>query len=181
MKELAKHKAVLPARGTFTREIIEQAFEQHHVDVDISLSTNYLETIKMLVSVGLGWSVFTGDEHLAATRVAPCRQCIGRGGVPLPQGYLKQGPLTRRAGQDNGLRGQPCVPPILLAQRAHKSLDILHFDHTPQRLECLAADLGVNVVEGLQDVKTGVKVIAKPAPSPTPAGAASTTAAPTGS
>lgn len=54
---LAQHKAVLPARGTFTREIIEQAFSKYQVDVNISLSTNYLETIKMLVSVGLGWSV----------------------------------------------------------------------------------------------------------------------------
>jgi DNA-binding transcriptional LysR family regulator len=56
-KQLAEYKAVLPARGTFTREIIEQAFARHHVEVNISLSTNYLETIKMLVSVGLGWSV----------------------------------------------------------------------------------------------------------------------------
>jgi DNA-binding transcriptional LysR family regulator len=57
LKKLSEHKAVLPARGTFTREIIEQAFVKHHVNVNISLSTNYLETIKMLVSVGLGWSV----------------------------------------------------------------------------------------------------------------------------
>jgi DNA-binding transcriptional LysR family regulator len=57
LKQLAEHKAVLPARGTFTREIIEQAFEQQHIEVNISLSSNYLETIKMLVSVGLGWSV----------------------------------------------------------------------------------------------------------------------------
>lgn len=57
LKQLAEYKAVLPARGTFTREIIEQAFSRHKMNVDISLSTNYLETIKMLVSVGLGWSV----------------------------------------------------------------------------------------------------------------------------
>ncbi len=57
LKQLAEHKAVLPARGTFTREIIELVFDKHQVEVDISLSTNYLETIKMLVSVGLGWSV----------------------------------------------------------------------------------------------------------------------------
>jgi len=57
LKQLAQYKAVLPARGTFTREIIEHAFARQQVNVDISLSTNYLETIKMLVSVGLGWSV----------------------------------------------------------------------------------------------------------------------------
>lgn len=57
LRQLAEHKAVLPARGTFTREIIEQAFTEQKVEVNISLATNYLETIKMLVSVGLGWSV----------------------------------------------------------------------------------------------------------------------------
>jgi len=57
LKDLADYKAVLPARGTFTREIIERAFVKHRIEVNISLSTNYLETIKMLVSVGLGWSV----------------------------------------------------------------------------------------------------------------------------
>jgi len=57
LQQLAEYKAVLPARGTFTREIIEHAFAQQKINVDISLSTNYLETIKMLVSVGLGWSV----------------------------------------------------------------------------------------------------------------------------
>lgn len=57
LKQLSEHKAILPARGTFTREIIEQAFDKHHVNINIKLSTNYLETIKMLVSVGLGWSV----------------------------------------------------------------------------------------------------------------------------
>jgi DNA-binding transcriptional LysR family regulator len=57
LKQLAEHKAVLPARGTFTREIIEQAFDRQNIEVNISLSSNYLETIKMLVSVGLGWSV----------------------------------------------------------------------------------------------------------------------------
>ena len=57
LKDLAQHKAILPARGTFTREIIEQAFARQKQTPDISLASNYLETIKMLVSVGLGWSI----------------------------------------------------------------------------------------------------------------------------
>lgn len=57
LSELAKHKAILPARGTFTREIIEQVFDQKALRLDITLASNYLETIKMLVSVGLGWSI----------------------------------------------------------------------------------------------------------------------------
>jgi DNA-binding transcriptional LysR family regulator len=57
LAELANHKAILPARGTFTREIIEDAFQHKKLNLDISLASNYLETIKMLVSVGLGWSI----------------------------------------------------------------------------------------------------------------------------
>jgi len=57
LNDLAHHKAILPARGTFTREIIEDAFAGKKLELDISLASNYLETIKMLVSVGLGWSI----------------------------------------------------------------------------------------------------------------------------
>lgn len=57
LNDLANHKAILPARGTFTREIIEHAFAGKKLELDISLASNYLETIKMLVSVGLGWSI----------------------------------------------------------------------------------------------------------------------------
>lgn len=71
--QLAEYKAVLPARGTFTREIIEQAFIKYHVDVNISLSTNYLETIKMLVSVGLGWSVLPESMLSADVKAIPAQ------------------------------------------------------------------------------------------------------------
>ncbi len=57
LTDLAEHKAILPARGTFTREIIEQAFLEKGLPLNISLASNYLETIKMLVSVGLGWTI----------------------------------------------------------------------------------------------------------------------------
>ncbi len=57
LTELANHKAILPARGTFTREIIEHAFVDKKLQLDISLASNYLETIKMMVSVGIGWSI----------------------------------------------------------------------------------------------------------------------------
>ncbi|MEE9334924.1 MAG: LysR family transcriptional regulator [Granulosicoccaceae bacterium] len=53
---LAKHAAVLPAPGTITRDVLFEALSKSQVIVDIALETNYLETIKMMVSVGLGWS-----------------------------------------------------------------------------------------------------------------------------
>jgi len=54
---LADHRAVLPGRGTVTRRILLDALAPHDVSIITALETNYLETIKMLVSVGLGWSV----------------------------------------------------------------------------------------------------------------------------
>ena len=55
--QLCQHPAILPAAGTYTREIIERAFRPYGLTIPIRMGTNYLETIKMMVSVGLGWSV----------------------------------------------------------------------------------------------------------------------------
>ena len=54
---LSQHTAILPARGTYTREVLERAIEHSNSKLKVGLATNYLETIKMMVSVGLGWSV----------------------------------------------------------------------------------------------------------------------------
>ena len=56
-KQLASHAAILPTRGTYTRQIFEHTMRKHKIELKVGLSTNYLETIKMMVGVGLGWSV----------------------------------------------------------------------------------------------------------------------------
>ncbi|MBT6553534.1 MAG: LysR family transcriptional regulator [Gammaproteobacteria bacterium] len=55
--DLVKYPAVLPSHGTFTREAIERALQGIREKLIINLETNYLETIKMMASVGLGWSI----------------------------------------------------------------------------------------------------------------------------
>jgi DNA-binding transcriptional LysR family regulator len=55
--ELSKYTAILPGLNTYTGQIIKNLFEKHNLKLNISMSTNYLETIKMMVSIGLGWSV----------------------------------------------------------------------------------------------------------------------------
>lgn len=55
--ELACHPALLPARGTATREVLERRFAPLGVEIKTSLSTNYLETLKTMASIGLGWSL----------------------------------------------------------------------------------------------------------------------------
>ncbi|WP_366943350.1 LysR family transcriptional regulator [Nevskia sp.] len=57
LRELAAHPAVLPDARTYTHRIVMRALQAHGVAPRIRLSTNYLETLKMLVAIGLGWSV----------------------------------------------------------------------------------------------------------------------------
>ena len=57
LQALLEYPAILPSRGTFTRNIIEQTLKDHPTPLKINLETNYLETIKMMVSIGLGWSI----------------------------------------------------------------------------------------------------------------------------
>jgi len=54
--DLAKHRAILPAVGTYTRSVIEKPVIQKQKSLDVILETNYLETIRMMVTIGLGWS-----------------------------------------------------------------------------------------------------------------------------
>ncbi len=67
--QLANFAAILPSHGTFTRELIDDHFSDNRDQLNVRLETNYLETIKMLVSIGQGWSVLPKtlvDESLQA-------------------------------------------------------------------------------------------------------------------
>lgn len=57
LADLSEFSAILPDMTTFTGRIVKGMFEHHELPLIIGMSTNYLETIKMLIGVGLGWSV----------------------------------------------------------------------------------------------------------------------------
>ncbi|PCJ34576.1 MAG: LysR family transcriptional regulator [Moraxellaceae bacterium] len=57
LQDLSSYTAILPSETTFTRRLVETLFDEQGLLVNVSISTNYLETIKMMVSIGLGWSV----------------------------------------------------------------------------------------------------------------------------
>ena len=54
---LSGHPAIMPGLNTYTGQIVARLFNQHHLDLQVSMATNYLETIRMMASVGLGWTV----------------------------------------------------------------------------------------------------------------------------
>lgn len=72
LAELAAHQAVFPGSNTFTHGIVSRLFEAHGLRPQVSMSTNYMETIKMMVSIGLAWSILPRtmlDESVKVLRV----------------------------------------------------------------------------------------------------------------
>jgi DNA-binding transcriptional LysR family regulator len=57
LTDLAEHPAVLPSTHTYTRGILESLLRNEGLALNVAMETNYLETLRMLVSTGLGWSL----------------------------------------------------------------------------------------------------------------------------
>ncbi len=73
LKTLSEHPAILPGLNTYTGQIVARLFNQHHLALQVSMATNYLETIRMMTSVGLGWTVLPRsmrDQTLATLQVS---------------------------------------------------------------------------------------------------------------
>lgn len=73
LKEVAQYPALLPERRFYTTQLVENLFARHGLRIKINLSTNYLETIKALISAGYAWGVLPRsmleDKSLAILRV----------------------------------------------------------------------------------------------------------------
>jgi len=57
LSELTYHAAILPSESTFTHQIVADQFKRNGLTLNVMMSTNYLDTIRMMVSIGLGWSL----------------------------------------------------------------------------------------------------------------------------
>jgi Transcriptional regulator len=67
VEHLSLSPCVLPSPDTETHKIIRREFDQAGYTLDIQMQTNNLETLKMLTTVGLGWSLLPKtmlDEQL---------------------------------------------------------------------------------------------------------------------
>lgn len=74
--ELAAHPAVLPDPSTFTHRIIADRFAADGLGVRLHMTTNAMETLKMLAGVGLAWSVLPHtmlDDSTVVLRVPGAR------------------------------------------------------------------------------------------------------------
>ena len=57
LEDLITYPSLLPASNTYTSQITLAEFAKYGLKPYASMSTNPLESIRMLVSIGLGWSV----------------------------------------------------------------------------------------------------------------------------
>ena len=72
LEKLLDYPAILPGPGTYTREIILNAFSSLRDRIQIGMATNYLEVLKMLAAIGLGWSALPRtmiDEGLKVVQI----------------------------------------------------------------------------------------------------------------
>lgn len=72
MSRLLEYPAILPGPGTYTREIILNAFGRQRDRIQVGMATNYLEVLKMLAVIGLGWSALPRtmiDEGLNVVQI----------------------------------------------------------------------------------------------------------------
>ena len=91
VEDVAAHPAVLPDSNTFTHRFVADAFARRGQTLQLRMTSNYMETIKMLASVGLAWTVLPNtmlDAQLKVLRIEGLqlsRQlgCIVHGGRSL--------------------------------------------------------------------------------------------------
>lgn len=82
--QINAYPAILPAADTFTYQIVHKQLSSLGLEPNLGISTNYLDTIRMMVRSGLGWSLLPEtliDEHLV-------RLNTGSQPVERPLGYI---------------------------------------------------------------------------------------------
>ena len=76
LNALSQHPAILPGLNTYTGQIVKRLFDRHGLPLQVSMATNYLETIRMMASVALGWTVLPRsmrDNSLTTLKVGEDR------------------------------------------------------------------------------------------------------------
>ncbi|WP_347329550.1 LysR family transcriptional regulator [Marinimicrobium locisalis] len=57
LEDLSPWQAILPDTNTYTTGLIQALFSERGLPLSVGMVTNHLDTLKMMVSIGLGWGV----------------------------------------------------------------------------------------------------------------------------
>ncbi|MBV1786543.1 LysR family transcriptional regulator [Marinobacterium sp. D7] len=95
LSQLNRYPALLPAPDTFTHQLVREQLSQLRLVPNLGMSTNYLDTIRMMVRIGLGWSLLPETMIDAGlTRLPIAREPILR---PLGLIYHRDRTLSNAA------------------------------------------------------------------------------------
>lgn len=86
-KDLSEYPALLPESDTTTYGLVAEALTAHGVEFRVRLASNYLETLKMLTAVGLGWSALPDsmrDDEVRSLKIEGLRLRRSLGAVRDP-------------------------------------------------------------------------------------------------
>lgn len=84
LTELNRYAAILPGPDTFTHQRVRQQLARQGLELNLGMSTDYLDTIRMMVSIGLGWSLL--PETMIDNQLV--RLDIGTEPIVRPLGYI---------------------------------------------------------------------------------------------
>ncbi len=57
LSQLEQHDAILPDNDTYTRKLINKFLRKNKCEPQVVMETNYLETLRMMSKIGIGWTV----------------------------------------------------------------------------------------------------------------------------
>jgi DNA-binding transcriptional LysR family regulator len=71
LEAVSQYPAIMPGRQTQTTQLTQRIFQQAGQSLDITMTTNHLDAIHMLISLGLGWSVLPKSLVSETTNIIP--------------------------------------------------------------------------------------------------------------
>lgn len=72
LTDLMAYQAIMPDTNTYTTRLVKKLFDRQQKPLEITMVTNHLDTIKMMLTIGLGWGVLPEtmiDDDLATLKV----------------------------------------------------------------------------------------------------------------
>lgn len=73
LADLTPYQAIMPDTSTYTTRLIKKLFDTQQQPLEITMVTNHLDTIKMMVAIGLGWGVLPEsmiDQELSVLQLS---------------------------------------------------------------------------------------------------------------
>lgn len=78
LAELSRYDALLPEAGTATYRTVSRLFLDADLPLNLPMPTNYMETLKVMAGVGLGWSVLPVNMVDESLKVVPVPHRVSR-------------------------------------------------------------------------------------------------------